>query len=164
MATHQDDCDVCRRLEECRSGTHSGLIAELETGYAVMGDSQYFRGYCLLLCKTAATELDELPYEVRGMYLEEMADLAEAVRAALRPHKLNYECLGNQVHHLHWHIFPRYLSEPAPDKPVWLCMPSGDAARWAFEPARDGEMLKSIRSELARVRSRRRVQSRRGDR
>jgi hypothetical protein len=37
-----------------------------------------------------------------------------------RPHKLNYELLGNQVPHLHWHLFPRYLDDPQRLQPVWL--------------------------------------------
>ena len=33
-------------------------------------------------------------------------------RQASRPHKLNYELLGNQVPHLHWHLFPRSPDDP----------------------------------------------------
>ncbi|MDQ3815594.1 MAG: HIT family protein, partial [Armatimonadota bacterium] len=123
MAQHQENCEICQKLEQCRAGQHPGLIAELETGFAVLGDSQFFRGYCLLLCKTPATELDELPAATRLKYLEEMALLAQAVRTVVQPHKLNYECLGNLVPHLHWHVFPRYADEAHPEKPVWLCMP-----------------------------------------
>ena len=152
MAQHQDDCEICRRIAECRAGTHPGLIAETETGFAVMGDSQYFRGYCLLLCKHPATELDELPPAIRWKYLEEMALLAQAVREVTQPHKLNYECLGNLVPHLHWHIFPRRLSEAEPLKPVWNCMPQGEAAeKYKFDAARDGELKEQIRAALLRL-------------
>ena len=152
MAEHQENCEICRRMEECRAGTHPGFIAETETGFAVLGDSQYFRGYCLLLCKTPATELDELSPEVRLKYLEEMALLAQAVREVTQPHKLNYECLGNLVPHLHWHVFPRRLEEPSPEKPVWVCMPQGDAgAPYAFDAARDGALLQEIRAALLRL-------------
>jgi diadenosine tetraphosphate (Ap4A) HIT family hydrolase len=152
MAKHQDDCEICRRVADCAAGRYPGLIAELETGYAVLGDVQYFRGYSLLLCKTPATELDELPPAVRTKYLEEMALLAQAVRIVTQPHKLNYECLGNLVHHLHWHVFPRQMSEPHPEQPVWGCMPSPEeAARYAFDPQRDAPLLVALRAELARL-------------
>jgi diadenosine tetraphosphate (Ap4A) HIT family hydrolase len=151
MAQHQDNCEICRRIQECRAGTHPGLIAETETGFAVLGDSQFFRGYALLLCKYPATELDELPPDVRLKYLEEMALLAEAVREVTQPHKLNYECLGNMVHHLHWHVFPRRADEPHPEKPVWLVMPSGEeAAPYALDPQRDAELKNQIRDALLR--------------
>ena len=41
-----------------------------------------------------------------------MCLLARAIETAFRPHKLNYELLGNQVPHLHWHLFPRYADDP----------------------------------------------------
>ena len=152
MAKHQENCEICRRIEECRAGTHPGFIAETETGFAVLGDSQYFRGYCLLLCKHPATELDELPPDVRLKYLEEMAMLAQAVREVVQPHKLNYECLGNMVHHLHWHIFPRRADEPVPNMPVWGCMPSAeDAPKYALDPSRDGELKEQIRTAYLRL-------------
>ena len=89
---------------------------------------------------------------MRLKYLEEMALLAQAVREVTQPHKLNYECLGNLVPHLHWHVFPRRLDEPEPLKPVWVCMPQGDeAASYAFDPARDGAMLQEIRAALLRL-------------
>lgn len=157
MATHQANCEICRRIDECRSGRHPGLIAELDTGFAVLGDSQQFRGYSLLLCKSPATELDELPPSTRLRYLEEMGQLAEAVRRVVRPHKLNYECLGNQVHHLHFHIFARQLSDALPTMPVWGQMhppESPEAARARFDPARDARLLDEIRQELAAIRER----------
>jgi diadenosine tetraphosphate (Ap4A) HIT family hydrolase len=153
MAKHQDNCEICRRLDDARAGRHSALIAELDTGFAVLGDSQFFRGYAVLLCKTPATELHELPQGIRVRYLEEMSQLAEAVARATGCHKINYECLGNQVPHLHFHVFPRRLTDPDPMAPVWSQMPQGDAARaHSFDPVRDGSLLESIRGELLRIR------------
>jgi len=153
MATHQDNCEICRRIDDARKGRHPGLIAELDTGFAVLGDSQFFRGYSVLLSKAPATELHELPPATRTRYLEETAQLAEAVARATHCHKLNYECLGNQVHHLHFHVFPRRLTDPDPKAPVWGQMPTGDAARQcSLDPARDGDLLHTIRRELFAVR------------
>ena len=64
-------------------------------------------------------ELHDLPPDVRSRFLEEMAQVAEAVFRAFAPLKLNYELLGNSVSHLHWHLFPRYADDPNPRWPVW---------------------------------------------
>lgn len=126
---------------------------EMDTGFAVLGDSQFFLGYALLLCRWPVTELDELPRDDRSRHLEEMAQLAHAVRTVTGAHKINYEALGNVVHHLHWHVFPRRLSDPSPRDPVWVQMPRPEEA----EPHRldatvHGQLILDIRAELVRLR------------
>ena len=91
----------------------------METGYAVLGNHQYFKGYCLFLCKFHKKELHELKKGIRLKFLEEMALVAEAVYKTLNPGKLNYELLGNTDEHMHWHIFPRYKNDLMPDRVVW---------------------------------------------
>ena len=113
-----ESCEVCRRMERM-SEDNPYLIAELETGYAVLGDNQQIPGYTIFVSKTCAPELHELPSAVRSRFLEEMALVAEATFRAFSPRKLNYELLGNSVSHLHWHLFPRYADDPNPTWPVW---------------------------------------------
>lgn len=45
--------------------------------------------------------------------------MGETVYKAFKPDKLNYELLGNGDAHMHWHLFPRRLTEPNPRHPVW---------------------------------------------
>ncbi len=113
-------CKLCERIESIKNGTNPYFIKEMETGYAVLGDHQYFKGYSLLLCKIHATELHELEKSFRLKFLEEMSQLAEAVWKVYQPQKLNYELLGNTIRHLHWHITPRYEDDPMPTQPLWL--------------------------------------------
>lgn len=148
MARHQDECPICTQIQQCREGTHPGFVAEMETGYVVLGAMQKWRGYCLLLCAHPATELDELPPGVRAQHLLDMASLAAAVRRAVSPHKLNYELLGNQAHHIHWHIFPRFSDEAEPLAPVWGQWPEDGSH--ALSDEERAALIDSIREELAR--------------
>jgi len=95
------------------------FVAELETGYVVIGDHQYFRGYTLFLCKEHITELHYLNEDYKAKYLIEMSWVAEAVHKAFKADKMNYELLGNGDAHMHWHLFPRRLNEKNPAYPVW---------------------------------------------
>ena len=113
-----DHCEICRRLARMMP-ENPYLIAELDTGYAVLADNQHIPGYTIFLCKTCAPELHDLPPDVRSRFLDEMALVAEATFRAFAPRKLNYELLGNSVSHLHWHLFPRYADDPNPTMPVW---------------------------------------------
>jgi diadenosine tetraphosphate (Ap4A) HIT family hydrolase len=87
----------------------------------VLGPWQSFTGYCVLVSRDHATELSQLG-EKRAAFLEEMGLLAEAIEACFQPHKLNYELLGNQVPHLHWHLFPRSANDPEKLRPVWFAL------------------------------------------
>lgn len=102
-----------------RGNKNPYFVAELETGYVVLGDHQFFRGYTLFLCKEHAHELHELDTDFRTKFLVEMAEVSEAVFRVFQPKKLNYELLGNGDPHLHWHLFPRHADDPQPTSPIW---------------------------------------------
>jgi diadenosine tetraphosphate (Ap4A) HIT family hydrolase len=153
VAVHSSPCEICDYVRTCADGSHPGLIAELDTGWAVLGNVQFWPGYSLLLCKSPVTELHELPRATRLRHLEEVAQLAEAVHRVVRPHKLNYELLGNLVPHVHWHVFPRRADEPAPRAPVWTQMPTDEvAAAHRLDPARHDGLRRAIAAELVAIR------------
>lgn len=115
-----DNCLICERINQIKSGTNPYFVLELNTGYVVLGDFQFFKGYTLFLCKKHCNELHKLEPKFRWQYLKEMSLVAEAVFQAFKPNKLNYELLGNSYKHLHWHIFPRHQTDPRPTEPVWV--------------------------------------------
>lgn len=100
-------CLICDRIKMIKEGTNPYFVWELETGYAVIGDHQHFKGYTLFLCKEHKTELFQLDGKTKIKFLEEMAIVAEAAAKAFGAEKMNYELLGNGDTHLHWHLFPR---------------------------------------------------------
>lgn len=112
-------CLICDRIEMIKKGTNPYFVKELETGYVVIGDHQYFRGYTLFLCKEHKTELHLLDEEFKNKYLQEMSLVAEAVYNAFDAEKMNYELLGNGDTHLHWHLFPRRTGDMPCKGPVW---------------------------------------------
>jgi diadenosine tetraphosphate (Ap4A) HIT family hydrolase len=145
-------CEICERIARF-TPDNPYLIAELDTGYAVLGDNQYYRGYAIFLSKRCVPELHALPPDVRPRFLEEMALVAAAVFRAFSPRKLNYELLGNSVPHLHWHIFPRYEDDPNPQWPVWSNRAFLEAARQTdIDPAELASLRARVREALASVR------------
>lgn len=116
-----DNCGICSWIAELKNNPEY-LVKELSTGYAVLSKYQYkyFKGYTLFLCKQHRGELHELDNNFKLEFLKEMSQVAEAVFKAFKPDKLNYEMLGNAEPHLHWHIFPRYKSDPNFTSPIWI--------------------------------------------
>ena len=109
------DCPMCHRWND-----DSDLkIIELSHSYVILNRDQYFPGYTLLFTKHHATELFHLDRGVRGALMEEVSREAEALYTVYSPAKINYELLGNMVPHIHWHIVPRFSSEPLWPRPIW---------------------------------------------
>ena len=115
----EPNCPFCRAVVNPAAAWGDNLVWMFPHSFAVLGPWQYFTGYCMLISRDHAAELSQLGTK-RTAFLDEMAVLAEAIESCFRPHKLNYELLGNQVPHLHWHLFPRSLDDPDRLRPVWF--------------------------------------------
>jgi diadenosine tetraphosphate (Ap4A) HIT family hydrolase len=113
------NCPFCTKIAAGLPAAH--VVWNFPHSVAVLGSWQYFTGYCMLLSRDHARELSQLGAN-RAAFLNEMATLAEAIESCFRPHKLNYELLGNLVPHPHWHLFPRSADDPDRLRPVWFAL------------------------------------------
>jgi diadenosine tetraphosphate (Ap4A) HIT family hydrolase len=140
-------CKTCEYLQTVTADPY--FIMELETGYAVLGWYQRFKGYTVFTCKVHSSELHQLEPAFKKKYLEEMSIVAEAVFNAVKPEKMNYELLGNGSSHLHWHLFPRITGDTPRKGPVWQ-LPNEQLFDEATRPGENEriQMIESIRNEL----------------
>jgi diadenosine tetraphosphate (Ap4A) HIT family hydrolase len=113
-------CGICAMIDRIKAGKFPDFIAELNSCYVILGDQQFYRGYCVLFAKIHATELYLMPADAARALFEEMRLTAEAIAEIVKPWKMNYECLGNLIPHVHWHLLPRYESDELRHGPVWL--------------------------------------------
>ena len=94
------------------------LLARLETGRAIIGQTQFLPGYSLLLSDTPnADRLSDLPRPARIAFLADMEAVGETVERVCRHRdpafrRINLEIQGNLTPKLHAHIWPRYEWEP----------------------------------------------------
>lgn len=115
-------CPFCRKLADLGQLPSHEVVWRFPHGVALLGPWQFYHGYCILVSRQHATELSGLDDAARRAHLDEMCLLARAIETAFHPAKLNYELLGNQVPHLHWHLFPRYADDADARRPVWLAL------------------------------------------
>ena len=146
MQSWQDD-----RIGSIERGTNPTLLARLDAGYAVIADTQFLPGYCVLLPKRPVGQLNDLSIEERVAFLKDMTILGDAIAEACAPVvRLNYDILGNADTYLHAHVFPRYAWE-SPERlrlPTWL-YPS---ECWTSDEYRfDRERYSAVRSSIAKI-------------
>lgn len=114
-----NNCFICNRITLIKEGENKYFLKEFSSGYAVLADHQFYRGYTIFLSKIHTDELHKLRVEDKMQFLKDMSVVAEAVYKTFKPKKLNYELLGNTDSHLHWHIIPRYKNDPKPETAIW---------------------------------------------
>jgi len=106
---------MCQGLHEPKNL----VFYESRVSVAKLNPDQAFEGYTFLTLKWHEEELYKLADKDRKQFLEDMSLVANALSKTFKPDKMNYELLGNSMPHLHWHLVPRYTSDPMWGRPIW---------------------------------------------
>lgn len=67
------------RFGAIERGENPMVMARMKSGYAVMGDTQFLPGYCVLLAYPKVNSLEDLSEIDRNQYLADMGLLGRAI-------------------------------------------------------------------------------------
>jgi len=135
---------IHRLVDGARAGDPT-VIARMESGWAVMGQRQVLRGYCLLLPDPVMPDLNALEAAARDRFLTDFGTLGEAVKRATGALRINYAIFGNVEPALHAHVHPRFL-----DEPVEMRTQNPWGYDWAKAPLFDLGLHGELRDRIAR--------------
>ncbi|MFN0010344.1 MAG: HIT family protein [Phycisphaerales bacterium] len=149
-------CPACTRLQRAKPGDDPFYLAVFRESIAILHKHQRYPGWCTLWLKDHHEHLALLPRERQERLQLDVLDLAAAMHTAFDgpgdpsrgippgPIRINYECLGNVVAHVHWHLIPRRATDPDPHATVWV-RPVAETDRGCDDSMRDRlmEMLKA---------------------
>jgi len=141
-------CGICALIERCRAGDFADFVAELPHSFVILGDAQFYRGYCVVLARRHVNEIHLMPADEARALFDETVAVGRAVAFATRPLKLNYECLGNLEPHVHWHVFPRVETDAMRAAPIWM-RPEAER-KVALEDSDRRALIQTLGSELRR--------------
>jgi diadenosine tetraphosphate (Ap4A) HIT family hydrolase len=136
------DCPACAG----RWPAADDRIADLGPAVAYLNADQFFPGWTVLVLKRHASELFQLTAAERAELIEAVSRVAAALASVYEAVKLNYELLGNQLPHIHWHLIPRRGDDPIPREPAWRL----DHAPRVLAPADRRARIDAIRARLER--------------
>jgi len=142
-------CAACERIGRALRGEPDHLfIRDLGRTLVFLHQHQPYAGWCVLFLKEHREHLADLPVESQAAIFEDVAGVAAAVHRAFAPQRINYECLGNQMHHVHWHVIPRYSRplDPDPGQTVWV-RPTSELNA-PLERERAAELVDRLRNEI----------------
>lgn len=127
------------------------FISQLYISTLLLFRDQRFRGYSILSFDPwDATRLDDLIEDEYTAFMSDVRTASIALRQALNPDHMNYELLGNSNPHLHWHIVPRYKTDPRWGRPIWEDYPRGEFThnRQTLPDDEYRELVRLIQSHL----------------
>jgi diadenosine tetraphosphate (Ap4A) HIT family hydrolase len=127
-------------------------IADLAISTLLLYREQRFRGYCILsFAAWDAIVLEALSADEYTQFMQDLRWTGQALRRAFQPDHMNYELLGNSNPHLHWHIIPRYRTDPRWGQPIWEEYPRNEFKlnRHTLPEGEYQHMLTQIRAALA---------------
>lgn len=87
-------------------------LMDLPASKVYLFREQSHRGRVIVASKEHVGEIVDLPRRDRQGFLDDVARVAEALRRALKPDKINYGAYGDTCGHLHFHLVPKYANDP----------------------------------------------------
>ncbi len=140
MRRLEQDCWICQSLDK----PDYLVYYESSVSKTKLNPDQLFRGYSFVTLKWHKEELYQLTDRERKLFLGDMSTVAAALAKALKPDKMNYELLGNGVPHMHWHLVPRYKSDPMWGRPIW----SGNRSKRRLSKEEYSRLVQQIRLKI----------------
>jgi diadenosine tetraphosphate (Ap4A) HIT family hydrolase len=145
-----NETSIHRRVASLRAGEDPTCIARLKSGWAVLGEQQFLRGYALLLPDPVVGTLNELRGAARAQVLADAGLLGDALLEVTGALRINYAIFGNQEPALHVHVVPRYSNEDPSLRTAHPWSYDWNAAPH-FDVARDAALLANLRGALQRL-------------
>lgn len=104
-----EDCAYCAEGEKLDA---FGIkICELPMSKVILFKEQSHPGRMIVACKKHVDDITELTKEEREQYIEDINRVAVCIHKVFHPDKINFGAYGDTMHHLHFHLVPKYKDE-----------------------------------------------------
>lgn len=102
----------------CMIGTNDTLvqgfgipIKELPASTLILFKEQSHPGRCIVAAKQHVDDISDLSEEEAASFMADVRHVAAAVHKAFDPDKINFGAFGDTMHHLHFHLVPKYKDQ-----------------------------------------------------
>lgn len=106
MTEEMKNCAYCAEGE--RLDAFGIKICELPMSKVILFKEQSHRGRVIVACKKHVDDMTNLSREERIQFMEDVNRTAEVLHELFHPDKINFGAYGDTMHHLHFHLVPKY--------------------------------------------------------
>ncbi|WP_286165786.1 HIT family protein [Olsenella uli] len=87
-------------------------LCELPASQLILFREQSHRGRCIVASKRHVDDISDLTEEESAAFMADVRHVAAALHRAFSPDKINFGAYGDTMHHLHFHLVPKYADDP----------------------------------------------------
>ncbi len=127
-------CPLC-------AGDGGVLVFRNDRLRVIQADEPDFPAFYRVIWNAHVAEFSDLTAHERGFCMDAVVAVEQALRAELRPTKINLAALGNLVPHLHWHVVARFDWDSHFPAPLWA----------AAQRPQDATRLAAVQAQLLKV-------------
>ena len=106
MTEEMKNCSYCS--EGALLDAFGIKIGELPMSKVILFKEQSHKGRIILACKKHVDDITQLTKEERIQFMEDVNHTAEIMHELFHPDKINFGAYGDTMHHLHFHLVPKY--------------------------------------------------------
>ena len=118
-------------------------IGELPMSKVILFKEQSHHGRVIVACKKHVDDITMLSEDERKQYMEDVSHVASILHELFHPDKINFGAYGDTMHHLHFHLVPKYK-----DGFEWGGVFAMNPGRVTLSDAEYAEMIEKIRANL----------------
>lgn len=101
-----EDCSYC--AEGALLDAFGIKICELPMSKVILFKEQSHPGRMIVACKKHVDDITDLTLEERQQFMEDVNRVAVCMHKVFSPDKINFGAYGDTMHHLHFHLVPKY--------------------------------------------------------
>ena len=135
------DCSYC--AEGALLDAFGIKIGELPMSKVILFKEQSHRGRMIVACKKHVDDITDLSGEDRIAFMEDVNHVAKIMHELFHPDKINFGAYGDTMHHLHFHLVPKYK-----DGYEWGGVFAMNPKETFLSDAEYTEMIERIREKL----------------
>ena len=106
MQNYDENCSYC--AEGALLDAFGIKIGELPMSKVILFKEQSHKGRVIVACKRHVDDITRLTKEERVQFMEDVNHVAEILHELYHPDKINFGAYGDTMHHLHFHLVPKY--------------------------------------------------------
>ena len=141
MTDEMKNCSYCS--EGALLDAFGIKIGELPMSKVILFKEQSHRGRVIVACKKHVDDITMLDREERIQFMEDVNHMAEILHELFQPDKINFGAYGDTMHHLHFHLVPKYR-----DGFEWGGVFAMNPARETLSAEEYEKLVEMIRSKL----------------